>query len=274
MKSIIDVTILCVSFNSFISDSVTIKTFFKAEEDVDFKNSKMRVVVWDNSTESKYIEGNKLFALENNFSIFGDGTNHSLGRVYNTFLNDIDADFLCLFDDDSNITRDYLIEVDSVILDFDISVAIPRVFSQQGSMYSPAKLGIVRGVHLDKIDTGFNCGLTAITSGTLLNVKNIKSSHVFFDESLSFYGVDTLFFLALKAKKIPVYVFDVKMNHNLSFFNEEPYEVKKFRAKNLKNANIYIAKKRGLFFYLLSVLYWNLFELKTMMLRLFRMLTF
>lgn len=274
MKPIIDVTILCVSFNSFICDSVTIETFLNAKKNINLNNSKMRVVVWDNSTESKYIEENKVFAREKNISIFGDGENHSLGWVYNIFLNDIKVDFLCLFDDDSNITRDYLIEVDSVILDFDISVAIPRVFSQLGSMYSPAKLGIVRGIHLDKINTGFHYGLTAITSGTLLNVKNIKSSQVFFDESLSFYGVDTLFFLALKTKKIPVYVFEAEMPHNLSFFNEEPHEVKKFRAKNLKNSNIYIAKKRGLFFYLLSLLYWNLFELKAIISRFFRMLTF
>jgi hypothetical protein len=274
LKPIIDVTILCVSFNSFICDSVTIRTFLKEKNNIALNNSKMRVVVWDNSTESKYIEDNKLFARDNNISIFGDGVNHSLGWVYNIFLNDIKVDFLCLFDDDSNITRNYLIEVDSVVLDSDISVAIPKVFSQQGSMYSPAKLGIVRGIHLDKINTGFHYGLTAITSGTLLNVRNLKSSQVFFDESLSFYGVDTLFFLVLKAKKIPVYVFEAEMHHNLSFFNEEPYEVKKFRAKNLKSSNIYLAKKRGLFFYLLSILYWNLFELKEIVSRIFRMLTF
>lgn len=270
----IDVTILCVTFNSFICDAVTIKTFLKAKENIVLNNSTIRMIVWDNSTESKYIEGNKNFARKNNISIFGDGANHSLGWVYNNFLNKIKGGFLCLFDDDSNITYDYLIEVDSVILDFDINVAIPKIFSQQGSMYSPAKLGIVRGIHLDKIDTGLHYGLTAITSGTLLNVKNIKSSQIFFDESLSFYGVDTLFFLALKTKKIPVYVFEAEMHHNLSFFNEEPHEVKKFRAENLKNSNLYIAKKRGLFFYLFSFLYWNLFELKSIMSRLFRSLTF
>ncbi|WP_217542764.1 hypothetical protein [Vibrio metschnikovii] len=264
------ISVFCVVYNDFFSDSLTIKSFLDSIRKSNFKNVYFDLFVWDNSTLQCFIDANAKFADENRFTVFGNGRNNSLSVVYNKVIDLVDSDFICIFDHDSNVDMKYLNQVHNATFYPELTVAVPKVFSQLNLMYSPAKLGIVRGIHLSDIQVGFHKDLTAITSGTFINIPKLKASNVCFDEKLTLYGVDTLFFWTLSEKNVPIYVLDVKLSHDLSCFNNEPKDIKIKRLANLRSSNLYFAKKRGRFYYILSFFYWFLVSLKKSLVNFFK----
>lgn len=258
MKKVI---ILCVIYNKKINTSSTINTFNDICQLTDFSNITPELHVWDNSTCKDIKEFNSKYCEEHKVSISSNGRNEKLGTIYNKFIEIYSSDYLCIFDDDSVITNSYVNSIDSAVKIDGVKVGIPKVMSQFNSLYSPAKLGVVRGKLLDDISSGFHSGITAITSGVFLDCAFVISNGLKFDEELNLYGIDTLFFINICKKNIPIFVFDVEMQHDLSIYNDEPKSIKAMRFDNLRKSNLYVARKRGGAHFAISGIYWLIVSL-------------
>ncbi|KXI22146.1 glycosyltransferase [Photobacterium sanguinicancri] len=248
--------LLCVLYNKKCDESETIESFCSSDYYLP-KNNKVEVElhVWDNSTDNVVFEYNKKYCDNNDIHHHFNGNNEFLSVVYNKFLHEYNSDFILIFDDDSNVSNEYLNGVTRAAEEVEFHVGIPKIVSQLGSIYSPAKFGLVKGKHINDISCGFHSGLVAISSGMVVNCKKVISEKISFDEKLNLYGIDTDFFLCLARKGIPLYVFDVNITHDLSVFNIESKKVKRKRFLNLIKSNVHIAKKRSNFHLLLFLLY-------------------
>lgn len=248
---------LCILYNKYCEESETILSFINTmTHRIDNKKSQdIDLWVWDNSINSDYLDNNSCFCQENNIGYVGHGKNEKLGTIYNRFILDNKDNYLLIFDDDSTVSQEYVDQVLGVTQHKEIYVGIPKVYSKLGSLYSPAKFGLVKGKHFNDIKSGYHSGLVAIASGMVINCSKILERGVSFDEYLSLYGIDTDFFLTTQRENIQIYVFDVNLKHDLSFYNEEHKSIKKKRLLNFLKSNLYISKKRGLRYYILFLLY-------------------
>ncbi|QUJ68208.1 glycosyltransferase [Photobacterium sp. GJ3] len=254
------VLLLIVVYNKLIENIPAPRTFLLDSDDV-ATSLEREVIIWDNSTEDEYRKENKNHALNAGYRYLTNNRNCSLSYVYNFVIATHDFDYIVISDDDSNYCKNYLSSLEKVINEKQL-VAIPQVFSN-GKLYSPAKLGVVVGKHLKHISPGINYGLIGITSGVIINKIVFEDCRIKFDEQLDFYGIDTDFFLNLKKEKIPVYVLNETIEHDLSMESENltfEEKINGFRYKNNKSAMIYINKKRTLFHYLMCRLYYFLYE--------------
>ncbi|MEZ8351065.1 glycosyltransferase [Vibrio splendidus] len=255
--------LLCVIYNKKCNESDTITSFYRSSYHSSSQNDvNIELHIWDNSTDKSVLEHNRDYCEKKNIYHHFNGNNEFLSVVYNKFLHRYKDDFLMIFDDDSNVSNEYLESVVKTARNVDFHVGVPKIESQLKSIYSPAKFGLVKGRHLDDISCGFNFGLVAISSGMVINCKKVTSKGIYFDENLNLYGIDTDFFLYLARRGISLYVLDVSIIHDLSCFNVESSQVKKKRLLNLIKSNIYIARKRSIFHFIAFLIYTPLVLIK------------
>jgi len=263
---------LCVIYNKKYDESETVITFFNSINNAcnNELNFQSELHVWDNSTDDEVSTYNARSGSSDCITYHSSGKNEKLSVIYNKFINDYPDSVLIIFDDDSNISSSYMRAVLNLDQKHEFSIAVPRVISQTGNMYSPAKFGLVKGKHLENISSGFHSGLVAITSGVAINCNRVIQEGLFFDKRLNLYGVDTDFFLSASYKKIDIYVLDVYIDHDLSYFNEEKVKIKRARFLNLMKSNFHISRKRSLAHVLLYVIYALLVFMKNIKLFLFK----
>ncbi|PSW70445.1 hypothetical protein C0Z01_06430 [Photobacterium kishitanii] len=254
-----NIIILCILYNKKCIDSNTFNTF-KNSKFHDSENVELHI--WDNSLNLDITEFNKCFIYDQNVYYHTSGKNEALSIVYNKFINKYADDFLLILDDDSEINDKYISEAIKLTSNDLFYVGVPKIISQIGEMYSPAKFGLVKGKHFKNISCGFHYDITAISSGIIINCNKIISNKILFDEKLNLYGIDTDFFVSLNKKQIPIYVLDVDINHDLSIFNVESKKTKRYRFLNMMKANLYISKKRGSFYYICFIIYMMLVYMK------------
>lgn len=253
-------TVLCVIYNKKCDMSETIKSLLSNSSHV-FQGC-FEINVWDNSTNNDISEYNKYYCNNNNIHYHGSRFNESLSKVYNIFLENKENDYLIILDDDTNVSKKYMEEVDFLANNIDFQVAVPKINSPEGYLYSPAKFGLVKGVHFIDIKSGYHNNLVAIASGVFINCISMRDNNISFDEKLSLYGIDTDFFLTLNRKKIKLYVMNIFVNHDLSYFNEEVNIVKRKRLINHLVSGLYLSKKRGLLYFMLFLIYLPLVIIK------------
>ena len=255
--------LLCVIYNKKCNESDTITSFYRSSYHSSSQNDvNIELHIWDNSTDKSVLEHNRDYCEKKNIYHHFNGNNEFLSVVCNKFLHRYKDDFLMIFDDDSNVSNEYLESVVKTARNVDFHVGVPKIESQLKSIYSPAKFGLVKGRHLDDISCGFNFGLVAISSGMVINCKKVTSKGIYYDENLNLYGIDTDFFLYLARRGISLYVLDVSIIHDLSCFNVESSQVKKKRLLNLIKSNIYIARKRSIFHFIAFLIYTPLVLIK------------
>ncbi|WP_120511423.1 glycosyltransferase [Photobacterium salinisoli] len=254
------VLLLTVVYNKLIEKINAPNTFLQNSDGI-ASSLEREVIIWDNSTEDVFRKDNETYALNNGYIYLSQNRNCSLSYVYNLVINNHNFDYIVLSDDDTTYCGNYLTELEQVINDNHL-VAIPQVFSN-GKLYSPATLGLVVGRHLKSVSSGLNDGLIGITSGVIISNKLFKTFKFKFDEHLDFYGIDTDFFLNLKREKIPVFVLNSSIVHDLSMESENltsKEKVNSFRYKNNKKAMIYINRKRTFFHFIMCKIYYFLYE--------------
>lgn len=248
--------LLCVVYNKKCAEAETILSFYNCLRQLNkYRNATIELHVWDNSNDIEIINFNKKYCKEQCIYHHFSGSNEFLSVVYNNFLLKYKYDFLLIFDDDSKVSYEYINAVIDSTECADFHVAVPRIISQEGTFYSPAKFGLVKGKHLNSISPGFYSDLVSISSGIVIDCKKIISKQVKFDENLNLYGVDTDFFLSLIRKGIAIYVLPVWLEHDLSIFNRETNLIKRKRLLNLLKSNLYIARKRSCFHFFCFLIY-------------------
>lgn len=246
-------------YNKKLIDNVTIKSAKLAEESFhDFE-----IIVWDNSTDSELHACNEKFAKEMSLTYLSDNENSKLSYIYNKITSEFQFDYLIISDDDSEYSEEYFDHLKKSLQN-DPIVTIPRVYVTN-KLRSPARMGLIVGKHLDSIVPGMHKNLIAITSGMVISSKLKGIMSPVFDENLSFYGVDTEFFLRLSEHNISVNVMDVDLVHEMSMHSESYKLTKKdlpnnFRYLNNKKATIYICNKKSYWRGILARVYYVLYE--------------
>ncbi|HDX9010833.1 glycosyltransferase family protein [Aeromonas dhakensis] len=252
---------LVVIYNKVLENIQSISSFMSPHNDLDALYDR-EVIVWDNSTIDMYRDRNKYFSIREGYNYFSEKKNCSLSYIYNKVVHENSFDYIVISDDDTCYDIIYLSQLYSFVKERYL-VAVPQVYSQE-RLFSPAKLGIIVGKHISSVQSGPNYGLIAITSGVIIKKEVFEYHNVKFDENLSLYGIDTDFFIQISNKIIPLFVLDARISHDLSMESEssksESSEVKKFRFENNKKATIYINKKRSFFIFLLTKIYYFLYE--------------
>lgn len=221
------------------------------------------IIVWDNSDDNCIIDKNQNYATKNNITYLTEKRNCSLSYVYNKVINENKLDFIIISDDDTVYDRDYFIELEQEVKR-DCLVHIPQIYVN-GTLKSPARMGIVVGRHLNGISPGLHPKLLAITSGMVINRKLCDIVNPLFDESLNLYGIDTDFFINLSKLNISVNVLNAKLEHDMSMYDDTIVLSKKeklnnFRYINSKKATIYINYKRSIIHGCLAKIYYFLYE--------------
>jgi len=171
-------------------------------------------VIWDNSVAGFGYDS--IPQLTGNVKYFHTGNNTPLSRVYNRIISEYsDVDWIVFLDDDSYIDNSYLLSLQE-FWNSNIPLAIPRI-ELSNTLISPGKLVGVRGRALkhDEIHQGSlrSKGLAAMMSGTIAR-RDIFNKELGFDERLSFYGIDTRFFIDYSNIYPYVYLLNTTMRHS------------------------------------------------------------
>lgn len=169
--------------------------------------------IWDNSSagygkESLNLMPGKLF-------YYHTGKNEKLSYIYNKIVSNNKSDWYVFLDDDSFIGSDYL---DALIPFFDseVNVAIPKIIYDD-VIISPGMVKEIKGKRLssDKLYPGKrkSKSIAAMMSGTIVS-NRVFETGVLFDEKISFYGVDTRFFIEYSKVFEFIYILDVVIPHH------------------------------------------------------------
>ncbi|NYU09314.1 hypothetical protein A8O28_00870 [Enterobacteriaceae bacterium CCUG 67584] len=253
------IKLLVVIYNKHIENNITITSATGAAK----LFSDFEIIVWDNSTDSEYRSTNECYAQEHSLIYLTNNDNAKLSWVYNKIIKEHQYDYLIISDDDSEYSEEYFNKLQSALLEGHL-VSVPQIYVND-KLRSPAKMGLIVGKHLDGIESGTHKNLIAITSGMVISSKLKGIMTPIFDENLSFYGVDTEFFLRLSQHNIPLHVLNVRLTHEMAMHSEE-YKLRKkdlsanFRYINNKQATIYICKKQSYFRGMLAKVYYLLYE--------------
>lgn len=169
--------------------------------------------VWDNSPHGYGIAS--LSFLPGRVSYYSFGINERLSVVYNSVVSDLKhADWFVFLDDDSVISAKYL-ESLPAFFDSGVSLAVPKIV-HDGVCISPGMVTSIKGKLMpDIIDfSGIkkSKSIVAMMSGTVVRGKVFELG-LRFDERLSFYGVDTRFFIDYSKFFSEVFILDVIMPH-------------------------------------------------------------
>lgn len=170
--------------------------------------------VWDNSLEGYGLDHLPHFSGEVKY--YHTGKNQGLAKVYNSVVKDCDSsEWFVFLDDDSVVDINYLHSLEP-FFSSEVLLAVPRIVSQE-RLISPGFVKGVKGRSWSMKDctagaTG-SSSIVAMMSGTVVSAK-VFATGVFFDERLTFYGVDTRFFVDYSRRFSQLYILDVVMPHH------------------------------------------------------------
>jgi hypothetical protein len=174
--------------------------------------------------------------------------NEKLSIVYNQMVaysleNELHSDIYVFLDDDSKISEDYFCQLVD-FYDSEVNVGIP-IIHNQGEIISPGKVDSIKGKSITKSEfhTGVNenDNFVAMMSGTAIKQAVFKKDKIKFCENLSFYGVDTKFFLDYKEKDGKIFILDYSLEHH-SALRDLNYDFNNMymRLTNVMKAHFYI----------------------------------
>lgn len=252
MKSLL----LVVLYNKRIKDSTTISSFLnkcrKYHPSID-------LFIWDNTTKSD-IRTDESILCDINYHYHKAGSNTPLSVVYNTVLNKYrDFDLLFNFDQDSILDEDYF---DALFNSYnpleDCALYCPLIYHNDLCV-SPGIMGRYKADYWLKPDVGLQSSKDklVITSGIVLDIKKIFNACLRYDENLILYGIDLKFSLDYAMCFPKICVFNYRLAHDLSIFDQSESRSKKiFRLVNGFKAELYIYRttKKDIVFYLYSII--------------------
>jgi GT2 family glycosyltransferase len=239
---------ICVLFNTSPSKSVSIQSLtciFAAEPDVMYS-----LLVYDNSPaaccEKFDVTGNV------NFEYFNNPDNPGIASAYNFGLQkaiESGIKWIALLDQDSKLDDAYIKYIyeslDACRSNTQIAAFVPMVFDQNGNLFSPAIMSVGGRIRRFRhISTGIQSGrMTAINSGTLLNVDLMKSLGGF-NEVFHLDMLDHWYFNEIYRLNRKVYVMKSRMLHDLSVLDFKN-NVSITRYQNILESEYYFIRNYG-----------------------------
>lgn len=211
------VLFLCVVYSTSPEKTSTITSLSKinfVEKDIE-----PLFVIWDNSKLGFNTESVRLLFQGQKVDVTHIGKNEYLSVIYNKIIDRYKKQFnwIVILDDDSVLDVSYIDCLNEFInkaeLDSNLKIGIPQIYNNN-ILISPGKVIGVRGVTLPAVHQGIvtEKNIVAMMSGTVISIsENCQLPK--FDERLSFYGVDTKFFLDVGNDTYKKYVFPYVMEH-------------------------------------------------------------
>lgn len=190
-----------------------------------------------------------------------NGENRPLSSVYNDLISlPVKRELVLFLDDDSIIDEEYVKKM-LIFNNSMFEIAVPTIMHND-NMISPGKIFVVKGVALNRNKLALskgNFGLVAMMSGTVVKSTIFDFENINFDENLTFYGVDTRFFLDCQKIKKSIYVLDYYLIHD-SALRSKNFKIDEMliRLSNLMKAQFYIFEHKT-FFKVLLFLYFPFF---------------
>lgn len=182
----------------------------------------LEIIVCDNSTIDF---GNKEVVKNDNNHYISMGGNSGLSKAYNKaleFLKGRDG-ILCLFDDDTMIPAVYFDELQSLCINAEWDICLPRVMCETGLM-SPVylnKYAIKKIKDISNIDLRFVAG---INSGMAVNLSALGSYK--YDENLFLDYVDFNFILDMRKNGAKIILMNSVLIQSFSVFSTDKNSVK------------------------------------------------
>ena len=213
-----------------------VTTTLKSLATIDFQSTRIlpKFSIWDNSEQG--FGRASIPSLPGEITYYHSGKNEPLSKVYNTLIsNSADSDYFIVLDDDSSITNDYISSLD-LFFRSSVPVAVPQILFNH-SLISPGTIKGVRGkaLNLQDLVTGpvSSKNIVAMMSGTVIS-KEVLSRGLKFDERLSFYGVDTRFFIDYANYYSEIFILKTSIPHSSALRESGQAYIKKVqRFRNL-----------------------------------------
>lgn len=239
--------ILVVLYKQKVCESNTLRTLLNCKEILSDKI----LYVWDNSPSP--LDTDELLFLENQFKnvkYFNSQDNKSLSEVYNTVIKQIQFTKIFVFDQDTTLDEKYFQKMDQCAFNnTDIGLFLP-VVRNNNRIVSPLTYKIINFNRYENLSEGaiLAKNKTAFASGLCIKEWVFKKNNIWFDQNLSFYGIDYKFVLDYGDFNKYLYVINYELKHSLSFNEKETKEIKIKRFDSNIAASFYLAGMRLNFF--------------------------
>ncbi|MGL5488745.1 MAG: hypothetical protein ACRDC6_21015 [Shewanella sp.] len=268
-----DFYVLVVVYKQQLTETQTFKTLMLSPNNI---LRRMKLIVWDNSPVD--FKSEAIFDMEKfgGFIYFRAESNEKLSVLYNQVINNEfhGNGFFTILDQDTSIPANFFSEIEQAGVDD--KLIVPRVVSNKtNSIISPRYQEYSKICYRAKVVKTFNNGdsgffnssnFFAVGSGLTLPRK-IWDHNTFFEESLSFYGVDTEFCNRYSKNINEFYLLNVDFLHDASDYDiEESIDVKRWRHSKYIEYMDYVLRNNyklpGFFIFLNLMLRWCFFKLK------------
>lgn len=218
---------------AFTSESATLRTL---RETIGLSSS-IKVGLWNNGPHRIHddLDFGKMIDIVNQL------TNDSLAKAYNYWIELIEADYYVILDDDTNVSLEFFSEIEENFASGQTDMLmLPRI-KNKSMLISPL---VEVGSKAMSPGVCSTLGFRAIGSGLVIpkTVVSIWEGPIF-DDSLSLYGIDTVFCYDYEEMFDTALVLNTELEHDvagLSSLSDVSYV---FREKNLLFALIYIFSK-------------------------------
>lgn len=176
---------IIVVYNKNVRDSITCRCIRQ------IANYDVEIVIVDNS---EIDQDNIGICREQGYIYIAMEGNKGLSRAYNVAIDQVKADIMILFDDDTNVSNEYFAVLDKAVADHpDVDIFAPIVYGQNNVIYSPNEFHFLKN-HLikNKNDIVAQERFNAIAS--CLAIRERVFDGYRFDEKLFLDQVDQYFF--------------------------------------------------------------------------------
>jgi GT2 family glycosyltransferase len=246
-----------VLYNKKLTDSVTYNKIVATNYPVEF-------LIFDNST-SDYKNG--AICVENKHKYLSVNENVGLSKAYNKifeYANDMQFDYIILFDDDSSISDDYFTKLEPHILNGEKIIA-PIICDANDNLWGPkehANISFINyikskkvALSIEKIKTmESNNELSAINSGLVIS-KDVFSVYKY-DERLFLDCVDWKFCDDMQKMNIQINYFEGKIIQDFHYDNSDKIITPGIHKRILgRKKDLWNYSKKKYLFYLSIVIF-------------------
>ena len=208
MRLIVAVVVI---YNTACYDSVTCQALRQL-------NSDLPVVIYDNSTKDY---GNQQYCVDSGWHYLGGLGNVGLSKAYNSCIiyikEHLDADVVCLFDDDTKIDSQYFDLLRHAMVDGESKIFVPLIYSKD-TLISPsilkARYKIVKFEHEQAALSYVGKELSAINSCMALDLSLFDCYR--YDEEIFLDGIDHKFVADMKTHGEQIKVFPYRCEQAFS----------------------------------------------------------
>ena len=210
------ILIIIVLYKSNLEQSLTYNSL---KNNVEWLNVPYEILIFNNSKSIEVPESRQ-------YKVYNSDKNKKLSGAYNFGLNHAnvtEAEWMLLLDQDTELTREFLIAVSSTLVNNsnpNIVNIVPRL-TNDGKRISPHRIRFFNSIRVPISKSGVYANhLIALNSASLLRVSFLNAIGGFSEE----FELDMLDYrtcLNIYKDKKQIYVLDTELNHELSVINME-----------------------------------------------------